>query len=483
MLRKKNFIKIAACSLLGLLSLTSCSENSRYWFGYTFNLNPYAYAPYSIYEDAGEKYNNVTYTVDESKKDLTINDVFENTAYIGRYSTFSYTKQIYKYVKVTNKDYLDFNVHNRHFDEDTSTTLSKEYVETLKSDPNVIFMFKIVSDDPDFNGRYYNQYIRLVDLSNNKYQYNEYGLKRLYEKAEEEQQKGARMYRELDAQNNTEMAHYMTVLPYIKFVGYDFFPANIESGEKVYRDPDVTVELEEVNPAPLKIKFPYFERFNYYDLSINSSMADFYQSKSSINDIINGYADYVDNEQGDSNANSNNYVINTQGYTFYAKEDLVIKNVSFDVEVKQTKIFDEEEQEKIIQGRHKNMYPYATISNGFPLQDKDKISEWNRIWYGKKNGDWMTGYDFFYGTSASSPDMYECNGTDDWYLKEGYINSFNINLDEVSGTRTSTSLNKYILKKGYPLKLKVNLNVENSCFVYRIKNLKIDFDVVSFKGI
>ena len=95
----------------------------------------------------------------------------------------------------------------------------------------------------------------------------------------------------------------------------------------------------------------------------------------------------------------------------------------------------------------------------------------------------MTGYDFFYGTSASSPDMYECNGTDDWYLKEGYINSFNINLDEVSGTRTSTSLNKYILKKGYPLKLKVNLNVENSCFVYRIKNLKIDFDVVSFKGI
>ncbi len=473
MLKAKK-VKFIICGLLGLMTLTSCTRDFNAWLGATFNLDPILFQD-NFSAAARNKYNEVSenFTVDDDNDSLTQKDVFEDTVYSGHPSYLSYIKQVYEWVEVKKCDYIDFNVYNRHFEEDSSAILTNEYVETLKSDPTVIYMCKIISDDPYLNGRYYNEYIKLVDNNSRSYPYNEKGLARLYKKADEEQTRTAEFYKKFGEQGKTGR-YYFENDPHLEFEGYDYY------GE--YKG-DYTVELEEIHDAPIKIKCPYFKNLDSYDFVTNTEFADFWIDKYSFDDLIDGKTDYIDSGVPDGSEDYNSSTMVTTGglayYKIYAKRDMIIDSVSCDVEVIQIKEFDEKKEESSLK-RKAYKYPKFGISNTFSYDEIDKKREWNSYWYGKHVGTWMANW---WGNINiySYNEKYSCNGCDDWYLKEGYINHFETVPIEESGYLDSHYT--YIIKKGMPLCLKMDLNIGGGAFSYKISNVQIKFRAVTFKGI
>lgn len=470
MLKSKK-LKFVICGLLGLMTLTSCTRDFNAWLGATFNLDPilfqdnFSTAAYKKYQEASNDY-----TVDPDNDSLNWKDVFEDTVYTGHPSTLAYIKQVYEWVEVEDNNYIDFNVYNRPFEEKINRNiLTNEYVETLKSDPTVIYMCKIISDDPYLNGRYYNEYIKLVDNSSRSYPYTEKGLARLYKKAEDEQVRTAEFYKKFGEQGKTGR-YYFENKPYVKFNGYDYYG----DGEGKY-----TVELEEIQNAPVKIKCPYFKNLDSYDFVINTELADFWLDKITIEDLCSGNSDFIDFIPDDCKHYSNSG--GTSSYTLYAKRDMIIDSVSFDAEVIQTKEFDEEKEKEMLKSSL-SPYPFANITNCFPYNEIEKAREWNSYWYGSYVGNWITNwyggkFTIIFGKEGRK---YTCNGTDDWYLKEGYINHFDI---KATGENEKNWENAYIIKKGMPLTLGCANNINGAAFSTKIFNVDFKFKAVTFNNL
>ena len=470
--------KLIIASLCGLLSLSSCTIDGKLdqfgiirpeFFGALFNINPFWFN-LSFIGEVDEKAKNVTYTIDESKANYTTEDVLEDVIiyredrYLGESTGVfidTLSEQLFSFIYGGGtKEWCEEISKSSNYESSESFILKEDYVNTLKNDPNVNYMFKIKSTDASKNGKYVGCYIA-SNVNGQIDDYTDEGREWLYKKIENEQEKIAYLWNNMDEkaknsyfsdQKRVFTSHYLSHGGIIGFDDCDLTKQNY-----------TYLEMEEIHKPAVEIKNPYFyDLFEDASGNYNKSETEWLRYDTiPINDFISG--NYLDIDCSVSSLIDKKWdgVLNGETVQLITKEDLLIEGCSFDENPKETRTY---EDVKIYQ-QFNSCYRGGTIVIGeYHNFQTELLKTYNRHYYDSFYADWL---------AKNNRTIY-----DNWELH------FNNAIDEViegedgasfiHTTITARDETPMVFKKGTSILIRSCSALSNT----KIKNFKLKFKVV-----
>ena len=484
--KKRNKSRLFFAGVLGasMLSLTSCYSNSIMTqfarIGALFNMDP---AMFQLLDDPARSLG-TNIVLDTSKSDLTLNDVIEPTVRTMNRRLFS--TDYFDLVTWKSEDY-DSYFDSDDFKENThNSILRDEKVEELKKDSTIITLFyKEKQYDGDIEG-YVPAFIRVKDDWKEKYnsKYHDWYLA----KVEKEQEDFLKAYKdgELTKSDNVDLG-----------------TQNYYILESSCRAVDVS---QNKNLLPFKFGlnfflhnsatwFPYDESFSnqYLILGYDTPMSEMAKTH------------YQDLNLSDLLGNSMPYDTYTGQLIFTAKENVVINSISFDLEVKTLDNYTMEDRLEDL--TEKNMYGknYFEKDNKFSLgtgvyrlDQGDNFYNYAKKFNGAMIAGWMTRKEYFsggyygqMGTSAyflnylfEGQDRFasfydDVKDTLDFTFKEGKKYNISMNYTQATLPKDDSLTLKAVVNKGETFAINLELDDSQLHNMYKISNLKIDFDVFS----
>lgn len=464
--------KLIIASLCGLLSLSSCTIDGKLdqfgiirpeFFGALFNINPFWFN-LSFIGEVDEKAENATYTIDESKANYTTEDVLEDViiyredCYLGEPTGVfidTLSEQLFSFVyDGGDEEWCEEISKSSNYESSTSFILKEDYVNTLKNDPNVNYMFKIKSTDANKNGKYVGCYIA-SNVNGQIDDYTDEGRKWLYKKIENEQEKIAYLWNNMKEKDKSSYfsdqkrvfnSHYFS---HGGIIGFD--DCDLNKQKYTY------LEMEEIHKPAVEIKNPYFyDLFEKASGNYNKSETEWLRYDTiPINDFIAGNYLDIDNSTTSMIDDEWSGVVKGETVQLITKEDLLIEGCEYDSFSSKPRTFDGVKVEQTF-----DLYSGGNIVIGeYHNFQTELLKTYNRYYYNAFYADWLA------KNNRTIYDNWSLNYNFTCFSSEGECDHTDISVSQEEQT---------VFKKGTSIMIKIPEIWSN----VKIKNFKLKFKVV-----